>query len=170
MKSVNESNRQAHESSPTTPQLTRSFCALVACFLLATHVTAGEPKPNRTADKAAFENAAASAAWAEVFSDSCSADWKEKWFLDGETDTVTNRPEGMTLPAASEFKNDAHHMFTRSARNANFRVSRPVPGGDAGAGPKIEQFRQNAVGRLSNSSPARRSRMSPVEYRQPHVI
>ena len=28
MKSVNESNRQAHESSPTTPQLTRSFCAL----------------------------------------------------------------------------------------------------------------------------------------------
>lgn len=168
MKSVNESNRQAHESSPTTPQLTRSFCALVACFLLVTHVTAGEPNP--TADKAAFEKAAASAAWAGVLSDSCTANWKEKWLLDGETDTVTNRSEGMTLTAASEFKNDAHHMFTRSARYANLRVSRPVPGGDAGAGPKIEQFRQNAVGRLSNASPAISSRMSPVEYRQPHVI
>jgi|GEM_PF-382950 len=94
----------------TTPRLTCGFPAFVACFLLAAHVTADEPKPNPAADKAAFEKAAAGAAWAEVFSDSCTADWKEKWFLDGEVGTVTNSPEGMTLTAGPEFRNDAHHM------------------------------------------------------------
>ena len=209
----------------TTPKLTCGFPAFVACFLLAAHVTADEPKPNPAADKAAFGKAAAGAAWAEVFSDPCTADWKGKWFLDGEVGTVTNSPEGMTLTAGPEFKNDAHHMvlwtkdsfegelkieyeytrldkapncvtilyiqatgsgkgpyakditkwsglrktpamkmyfdhmpntdlpaitegriglrhmFTRSARYANFRVSRPVPGGESGAEPNIGQLR-----------------------------
>jgi len=39
-------------------------CSLPACFLLAAHVTAAEPKPNPAVDKAAFEKAAAGAAWA----------------------------------------------------------------------------------------------------------
>ena len=56
----------------TTPRLTCGFPAFVACFLLAAHVTADEPKPNPAADKAAFEKAAAGAAWAVVFSDSCT--------------------------------------------------------------------------------------------------
>jgi hypothetical protein len=51
---------------------TCGFPAFVACFLLAAHVTADEPKPNPAADKAVFEKAAAGAAWAEVFSDSCT--------------------------------------------------------------------------------------------------
>ena len=46
----------------TTPRLTCGFPAFVACFLLAAHVTADEPKPNSVADKAAFEKAAAGAA------------------------------------------------------------------------------------------------------------
>jgi len=57
MNSVNEFNRQNHETSTTTPRLTRGFSVLVACFLLAVHVTADEPKPNPAADKAAFEKA-----------------------------------------------------------------------------------------------------------------
>ena len=61
-----------HETSMTTPRLTCGFPAFVACFLLAAHVTADEPKPNPAADKAAFEKAAAGAAWAVVFSDSCT--------------------------------------------------------------------------------------------------
>ena len=55
MNSANEFNRQAHESSPTTGQLTRRFSAFVACFLLAAHVMAEEPKRDPAADKAAFE-------------------------------------------------------------------------------------------------------------------
>ena len=103
-------NHQAHEASPTTPRLTRGFSTLVACFVLAAHVTANEPKPNPAADKVAFEKAAGGTAWAEVFSDPCTKDWKEKWFLDGEVGAVANSPEGMTLTAGPEFRNDAHHM------------------------------------------------------------
>ena len=75
MNSVNKFNRKAHENSPTAGQLTRSFCALVAGFLLATHVMAEEPKRDPAADEAAFEKAVASAAWAEMFSDDCTEDW-----------------------------------------------------------------------------------------------
>jgi len=108
----------------TTPRLTCGFPAFLACFLLAAHVTADEPKPNPAADKAAFEKAAAGAAWAEVFSDSCTADWKEKWFLDGEVGTVTNSPEGMTLTAGPEFRNDAHHMvlWTKDSFEGDLKI------------------------------------------------
>ena len=124
MNSVNEFNRQARESSPTTGQLTRSFPALFAGFLLAAHVMAEEPKRDPAADKDAFEKAAASAAWEEVFSDSCTAGWKEKWFLDGEVGTVTNSPEGMTLTAGPEFKNDAHHMvlWTKDSFEGDLKI------------------------------------------------
>ncbi|NRB75583.1 MAG: rhamnogalacturonan acetylesterase, partial [Verrucomicrobiales bacterium] len=79
--------------------------AVVATFLLP-----DQTKPNPAADQAAFEKAEADTTWAEVFSDSGTADWQEQWFLDGEVGTVTNSPEGMTLTAGPEFKNDAHHM------------------------------------------------------------
>lgn len=91
-------------------RLTCSSPAFAACFLLAGDLTADEPQPDPAADQAAFEKADAGAAWAEVFSDTGTAVWKEKWFLDGEVGTVTNRPEGMTLTAGPEFRNDAHHM------------------------------------------------------------
>lgn len=88
----------------------RIFFPALILGSLATHVTADEPKPNPAADKAAFEKAAAGTAWAEVFSDSCTVDWKGKWFLDGEVGTVTSSAQGMALTAGPEFKNDAHHM------------------------------------------------------------
>ena len=60
-------------------------------------------------DRTVFEQATA-ANWQEVFTDDGTGSWKEKWFLDGEVGTVTNSPEGMTLTAGPESKNDAHHM------------------------------------------------------------
>lgn len=48
--------------------------------------------------------------WREIFSDPCTGNWREQWFLDGQIGTVTNTPQGMELRAGPEFKNDAHHM------------------------------------------------------------
>lgn len=102
----------------------RGFAALVACFLVAAHVTADESKPNPTADKIAYEKAATGTAWAEVFSDPCTEDWNETWFLDGEVGTVANSPEGMTLTAGLEFKNDAHHMvlWTKDSFEGDLKI------------------------------------------------
>lgn len=49
------------------PRLTCRSPALVARFLLATGATAEEPRPNPAADQAAFEEAAAGAAWKKYF-------------------------------------------------------------------------------------------------------
>ena len=61
------------------------------------------------ASRTAFQQAD-QRSWREVFADDGTGSWKEKWFLDGEVGTVTNSPEGMTLTAGPESKNDAHHM------------------------------------------------------------
>ena len=121
---VRNSKIKHDEISIITPKLTCVFPTFVACFLLATHVIADEPKPNPAADKAAFEKAAAGAAWTEKFSDSCTEDWKAKWFLDGEVGSVTNSPEGMTLAAGPEFKNDAHHMvlWTKDSFEGDLKI------------------------------------------------
>jgi len=83
------------------------------CFLcLVAPVLADEaqiPKPDPARDKTAYEQAA-TGDWQKVFSDPCTGDWRKQWFLDGEVGTVTSGPEGMTLNAGPEFKNDAHHM------------------------------------------------------------
>jgi hypothetical protein len=59
-----------------------------------------------------------------VFSDPCAEDWEEKWFLDGEVGTVTNSPEGMTLTAGPEFRNNAHHMvlWTKDSFEGDLRI------------------------------------------------
>ncbi len=103
----------------TTPRLTCGLPAFVACFLLAAHVTADGPKP-----KAAFDKAAVGDAWTEVFSDPCTEDWKEKWFLDGEVGAVRNSPEGMTLTAGPEFRNNAHHMvlWTKDSFEGDLKI------------------------------------------------
>lgn len=54
--------------------------------------------------------------WKATFSDSCTDDWKEKWFLDGEVGKIETGPEGMTLAGGPEFKNDAHHMVLWTKR------------------------------------------------------
>lgn len=84
----------------------KTFLALLLAFTVPQTRADEEKNPK---ERAAFENAA-SAKWQEVFADDGNGSWKEKWFLDGEVGTVTNSPDGMTLTAGPESKNDAHHM------------------------------------------------------------
>ena len=60
-------------------------------------------------EKKLFEEAT-KGRWQEALSDSCTDDWREKWFLDGEIGTVNVGEDGMTLTAGPEYKNNAHHM------------------------------------------------------------
>ena len=93
-----------------TDMKTGIFCFGAAAIALASSTVAtGADLPNAAADLAAYDQAAAGE-WRKVFSDPCTRDWKEKWFLDGEVGTVKNTPQGMELTAGPEFKNDAHHL------------------------------------------------------------
>lgn len=83
------------------------LCA--GCLNFATAEDGSQAPMKGQAEKNAFEQAD-SRKWNEQFSDKCTGDWKNKWFLDGEVGTVTNSPDGMTLTAGPEFRNDAHHM------------------------------------------------------------
>jgi len=78
---------------------------------------------NREANQKAFEQASAGS-WKEVLEDSCTGDWRNKWFLDGEIGTVKTGPDGMTLTAGPEFKNDAHHMvlWTKESFRGDLRL------------------------------------------------
>ncbi|MEO2048151.1 MAG: DUF1961 family protein [Pirellulales bacterium] len=62
--------------------------------------------------------------WQNVFSDACTGDWKEKWFLDGEIGEVHTGPDGMKLTAGREFKNDAHHMvlWTKESFEGDLKI------------------------------------------------
>ena len=108
----------------TTQRLPRGLPAGVVWLLLATQGTAGEAQGNPSLDRAAFKQAAASTAWSDVFFDTCTADWKANWFLDGEVGTVTNSPEGMTLTAGPEFRNDAHHLvlWTKASFEGDLKI------------------------------------------------
>ena len=81
----------------------------LALLLIISVAPARADEDKNPKERAAFENAA-SAKWQEVFADDGTGSWKEKWFLDGEVGTVANSPEGMTLTAGPESRNDAHHM------------------------------------------------------------
>ncbi|MEK6230864.1 MAG: DUF1961 family protein, partial [Luteolibacter sp.] len=56
------------------------------------------------------------------------------------------------LPVITEGRIGLRHMFTRSARYANLRVSRSVPGGDAGAEPNIGKLRSELRARSAESA------------------
>ncbi|MCH7225772.1 YesU family protein [Verrucomicrobiaceae bacterium E54] len=75
------------------------------------------------AERAAFQQAD-DRPWREVFADEGTGDWEQKWFLDGEVGKVTNGPEGMTLTAGPEFRNDAHHMvlWTRDSFEGDLKI------------------------------------------------
>jgi hypothetical protein len=85
-------------------------------FLLAMVASPAWADPEKDAvERVAFQQAD-SRSWREVFADDGEGDWKNRWFLDGEVGTVTNGPDGMTLTAGPEFKNDAHHMVLWTKR------------------------------------------------------
>lgn len=84
-----------------------AITVITSCMLLL-----GCTKPHAATsspDKEAFKSAS-SGTWNEVFFDSFTEDWQQKWTLDGEVATAVNTPEGIELRAGPEFMNDAHHM------------------------------------------------------------
>ncbi len=74
-------------------------------------------------EKEAFQKAEMTD-WEEVFFDSCTGDWKEKWFLDGRVASVSNYKLGMQLSAGPQFKNDAHHMvlWTKESFHGDLKI------------------------------------------------
>jgi hypothetical protein len=88
---------------------TLPIITVLATGLFLTGCTTTTMQPTQSPDHAAFEQANHDN-WQTVFSDNCTGDWTEQWFLDGEIGTVTTSPDGMELTAGPEFKNDAHHM------------------------------------------------------------
>jgi hypothetical protein len=77
----------------------------------------------KPADEAAFDGAN-QGPWESAFFDSCTGDWQEQWFLDGEVGQITNGPDGMTLTAGPEFLNDAHHMvlWTKKSFQGDLKI------------------------------------------------
>lgn len=88
----------------TLPTITR-----LATGLLLAGCTTSTMQSSPSPEQAAFQ-AADDTNWKTVFTDDCTGNWTERWFLDGEVGTVKNSSDGMTLTAGPEFKNDAHHM------------------------------------------------------------
>ncbi len=74
------------------------------------------PSTDNGKDREAFEQAD-ELQWHPAFADDCTGDWTGGWFLDGEVGTVRTGPDGMTLTAGSEFKNDSHHMVLWTKRS-----------------------------------------------------
>ncbi|MCD8172496.1 MAG: DUF1961 family protein [Alistipes sp.] len=62
--------------------------------------------------------------WKEVFSDTGTGDWRDKWILDGIHAMVTNTPEGMVLRAGPEDRNNAHHavLWTRQEFRGDIKI------------------------------------------------
>jgi len=80
-------------------------------------------KQPKTPGQTAFEKAL-EGNWQNVLSDSCTNDWTEKWFLDGEIGSVKTGPDGMQLTAGPQFKNDAHHMvlWTKKSFKGDLKI------------------------------------------------
>ena len=101
------------------------ICSLAATlvFTLSAATQAEKPTPDPAKDKAAFEQAAGGT-WREVFSDTGTGDWKQRWFLDGEYGTVKNSAKGMELTAGPEFGNNAHHMvlWTKESFEGDLKI------------------------------------------------
>ena len=74
-----------------------------------TSIKAEDTSVPRQDNQKAFETAD-EAGWEKVFSDPCTGDWKERWFLDGTVGEVSTSDQGMQLTAGPEFGNNAHHM------------------------------------------------------------
>lgn len=48
--------------------------------------------------------------WRLAFADDGTGDWREKWFLDGDTSKVENTPTGMVLQAGPDVKDNGDSM------------------------------------------------------------
>ncbi len=63
--------------------------------------------------------------WKNSFSDPCTGDWKQKWFLDGQLAKVENTPEGMVFSAGTVDKDNNSHavLWTKQSFSGDVRIS-----------------------------------------------
>ncbi len=81
------------------------------------------PPSPALAERTAFEQAS-QRNWQELFFDPGTANWENKWFLDGEIAAVRNTAEGLRLTAGPRLGNDAHHMvlWTREVFAGDLKI------------------------------------------------
>jgi len=62
--------------------------------------------------------------WKEVFFDSCTKNWKEKWFLDGLKATVTNSKKGMDFISGPVAGDDSCHavLWTKESFKGDIKI------------------------------------------------
>jgi len=65
-----------------------------------------------------------SAKWTEVFSDPCTDDWTDKWFLDGRKARISHSPQGMDFWAGPTHLEDACHavLWTRQSFKGDVKI------------------------------------------------
>jgi hypothetical protein len=88
----------------------KQFGFLMSVLILLGLAAACKKQPQAPADdvKARFDGLQ-QWGWQEIFADSGSGDWREKWFLDGDLARVENSQEGMTIYAGPKDGSDADH-------------------------------------------------------------
>lgn len=71
-----------------------------------------------------FGEIEASEDWVLEFSDPCTEDWQDHWFLDGKIATVENSERGMNFKAGPVNRNDAHHavLWTRKSFEGDVKI------------------------------------------------
>ncbi len=71
-----------------------------------------------------FEKENKSADWTLQFSDPCTDNWQDNWFLDGQIARVVNSEEGMNFSAGPVNRNDAHHavLWTKESFKGDVKI------------------------------------------------
>ena len=74
--------------------------------------------------QADFTSLADSINWQLQFEDSCTGNWQNHWFLDGELATIENSEKGMNFSAGPENRNDAHHavLWTKQSFEGDLKI------------------------------------------------
>ena len=71
-----------------------------------------------------FTTIKSSSNWVLEFSDPCTENWENQWFLDGEIATVDNSEKGMNFKAGPMSGNDAHHavLWTKKSFKGDVKI------------------------------------------------
>jgi len=75
-------------------------------------------------DAAEFQKLNEVSRWEREFFDPGSADWRDRWFLDGEHATITNASDGMHFRAGPVIGDDADHavLWTKDSFAGDLRI------------------------------------------------
>lgn len=71
-----------------------------------------------------FDKLTSSSDWKLKFSDPCTSNWQDNWFLDGEIAKVEHNEYGMDLIAGPINRNDAHHsvLWTKQSFDGDLKI------------------------------------------------